>query len=94
MQLYVDEFAGCGSEVYQGGLCRTGCFASQVAFGATGVADVVVTLAHGSALQVTQHKVTNTVHYVNAPTALADVVQSAVVTKTIVVDAVTGQPTA
>lgn len=67
---------------------------SQVAFGATGVADVVVTLAHGSALQVTQHKVTNTVHYVNAPTALADVVQSAVVTKTIVVDAVTGQQTA
>lgn len=63
---------------------------SQVAFGATGAADVVVTLAHGSAVQVTQHKVTNTVHYVNAPTALADVVQSAVVTKTIVVDAVTG----
>ena len=67
---------------------------SQVAFGATGAADVVVTLAHGSAVQVTQHKVTNTVHYVNAPTALADVVQSAVVTKTIVVDAVTGQQTA
>lgn len=67
---------------------------SQVAFGATGAADVVVTLAHGSAVQVTQHTVTNTVHYVNAPTALADVVQSAVVTKTIVVDAVTGQQTA
>lgn len=67
---------------------------SQVAFGATGAADVVVTLAHGSAVQVTQHKVTNTVHYVNAPTALADVIQSAVVTKTIVVDAVTGQQTA
>ena len=44
---------------------------SQVAFGATGAADVVVTLAHGSAVQVTQHKVTNTVHYVNEPTALA-----------------------
>lgn len=67
---------------------------SQVAFGATGAADVVVTLAHGSAVQVTQHKVTNTVHYVNAPTALADVIQSAVVTKTIVVDEVTGQQTA
>ena len=66
---------------------------SQVAFGATGAADVIVTLAHGSAVQVTQHKVTNTVHYVNAPTAMADVVQSAVVTKTIVVDAVTGQQT-
>lgn len=67
---------------------------SQVAFGATGAADVVVTLAPGSAVQVTQHTVTNTVHYVNAPTALADVVQSAVVTKTIVIDAVTGQQTA
>ncbi|WP_338326152.1 mucin-binding protein [Weissella cibaria] len=67
---------------------------SQVAFGATGAANVIVTLAHGSAVQVTQHKVTNTVHYVNTPTAMADVVQSAVVTKTIVVDAVTGQQTA